>query len=283
MSPRARGLLAAAVLAAPVLAGVVYSALAAVGVVGVTGSGRASLEVAARVLVQPEVWEGLAWSVWVAAAATALATVGAIAVAVLFRGSGRVDRWARALAIVPLPVPHVVAGVVGVLILGQSGLLARLAYAAGLVSVPAEMPALVYDPAGVGLIASLAWKELPFLALIAFSVLAGRGGGLEETARSLGASPSEVFRRVTLPVLWRGMLPAVVAVFTFAVGSYELAALLAPSDPLALPLLVMERYQGSALAERADAFVLSLLALALAAVAVAVHEWVRAAWEPLQG
>jgi putative spermidine/putrescine transport system permease protein len=137
---------------------------------------------------------------------------------------------------------------------------------------PAAMPALVFDPAGIGLILTLVWKEIPFLALVAFSVLAAQGDGLEETARTLGAGRWATFRRVTLPVLWRGMLPAVVAVFAFVAGSYELALLLAPSDPLALPLQTMERYTGSSLGRRADAFVLALVAIAIAAAAVALHE-----------
>src|SRR5690606_22513047 len=106
------------------------------------------------------------------------------------------------------------------------------------------------------------WKEFPFLALLAFSVLATRGAALEETARGLGAGPLQVLRHITIPVLWRGLLPGAAAVFTFALGSYEAAALLAPSDPLALPLLIEERYTGPDLARRADAYVLVLVAAA---------------------
>jgi len=129
---------------------------------------------------------------------------------------------------------------------------------------------------GLGYIVALAWKELPFLALLAFSVLATRGPALEETARSLGAGPWAVFRRVTWPLLWRGLLPGIVSVFAFVAGSYEAAVLLAPSDPLPLPLLTYERYTDPDLGRRADAYVLVLLGLGLAAVAVALHEWARA-------
>jgi putative spermidine/putrescine transport system permease protein len=135
------------------------------------------------------------------------------------------------------------------------------------------MPALVLDPWGVGLILALTWKELPFLALVAASVLATRGSALEETARGLGAGPLSVLGRVTWPMLWRGMLPAAVVVFTFVAGSYEATVLLAPSDPMALPLLTWERYTDAALARRGDAYVLALLGMALAGFAVALHEW----------
>ncbi|MBA3258175.1 MAG: ABC transporter permease subunit [Gemmatimonadales bacterium] len=175
----------------------------------------------------------------------------------------------------PLPVPHLIAATTAVLVLGQSGLLSRIGVSAGWLTGPADMPALVYDRAGMGLILMLGWKEFPFLALVAFSVLATRGTALEETARSLGAGPWQRFLRVTWPILWRGLAPAAVAVFAFAAGSYEAAALLAPSDPLALPVLTLERYTDPDLGRRGDAFVLTLLGLALAASAVLLHEWLR--------
>jgi putative spermidine/putrescine transport system permease protein len=280
------GLLAALALAAPVLVGLGYSALAAVGAVGPTAEAAltgASLERVGRVLTERAVWSGVLWSIWIAGAATGISTVLAMLLAVVFRTDRRLDRVARALALLPLPIPHIVAAVLAVLILGQSGLLARSAHALGWLEAPADMPALIYDPAGIGLILALVWKETPFLALVAFSVLARPAvASLEETARTLGGTSVDVFRRVAVPVLWRGMLPAAVAVFAFAVGSYEAAALLAPSDPLALPLLMMERHADASLGRRADAFVLVLLAMAIAFAAVALHERVRRAWSEFQ-
>lgn len=271
-----RGALAAAVLAAPVAVGVIYSTLGALGMVG-PGAGTAgpSLDRFARVLGEAAVWEGTLWTLWVAAASTALATIGAALVAVAFRGVGWTSRIGRSLALLPLSVPHLAAGVGALLVLGQSGLLARIAYHGGLIGGPGDMPALVYDPLGIGFIVALTWKELPFLALVASSVLATRGRALEETARGLGAGPVSTLLAVTWPVLWRGMLPAAVAVFTFVAGSYEVAALLGPSDPLALPLLTWERYTGVGLAGRADAYVLALIGLGLATLAVGVHEWLQ--------
>lgn len=271
-----RGWLAALVVAAPVVVGVGYAALGALGRAGAGRSGDVSLDRLARVLAEPAVWESTAWTLWIAAASTALAFGGAVVVAAAFRGGGWMDRAARAATALPLPVPHLVAALLALLVLGQSGLLARGAHAFGWIAAPGEMPALVYDRAGAGVILALAWKELAFLAVVAVSVLAERGPALEEAARTLGASRWQAFRRVTLPVLTRALLPATVAVFTFAFGSYEVALLLAPSDPLPLPLLTMERHLDADLTRRGDAFVLVLLAAALAAVAVAAHEWIRA-------
>jgi putative spermidine/putrescine transport system permease protein len=273
---RRRGLpLAALLVALPALVGAVYSALAALGLAGFAPAGP-SFDRIARVLGESAVWAGLGWTLWTAGAATLLATAGAVLLAVVFRSSRSADRLARALAALPLPIPHLVAAAVFVLALGQSGVLARVAVALGLAHSPADLPALIYDRTGVGYILALGWKEFPFLALLAVSVLATRGPAMEETARSLGAGPVAVFRRVTWPLLWRGLLPGMVAVFAFVAGSYEAAVLLAPSRPLALPLLTYERYTDPDLRQRADAYVLVLLGLALAGCAVALHEWARA-------
>jgi len=279
--PTSTGLLFGLVLALPVLVGVAY---AVAGSVGLAGAGARGFTGApwVRVLADGGVHAGIIWTLWIAAASTALSTAVAVALAVAFRGSGRLDGAARIMALLPLPIPHLVAAVCGVLILGQSGILSRAGAQLGLVSMPADMPALVADPWGVGLIAALTWKEIPFLALVAFSILATRGTQLEEAARTLGAGPLATFRHVTWPVLWRGMLPAVVAVFTFVAGSWEAAVLLAPSDPLALPLQIMERHTDPALARRGDAYVLVLVALALAALAVLLHERLRARWQVLE-
>lgn len=278
-------LLPALGLALPVLVGITYALLASLGVVGAGASGGAftretlgfapSFKAWQSVLTDRATWSGVGWSVWVAGASTALASVGAVCLAVAFRGHAPLDRFARGLAIVPLPIPHLVAGVGGILVLGQSGVLARVLYAGGWITTPGGMPALVQDPWGIGVIVALAWKELPFLAFVAFSVLASRGVKLEEAARTLGAPARSVFRHITAPTLVRGLMPAVVAVFVFVAGSWEVAALLAPSDPMALPLQILERQTDPALGRRAEAHVLTLLAFVLAALAVALHEVLR--------
>ena len=273
-----RGLLAALGVALPVLVGIGYSAMASVGMTG-PGPGEAGPARLLRVLGEPAVWAGVGWSLWIATASTALAAAGAVLLAMLFRGPAAGDRAARLLAVLPLPIPHIVAAVAGLLLLTQSGLLARVLAALGLLRDPAQMPALVYDRWGIGLILILAWKEFAFLALVALSVVATRGKQLEEVARTLGAKPPAVFRRVTWPLLWRGMMPAVVAVFVFVASTYEAFAVLAPSDPLALQLLTLERYTDADLTRRGDAFVLVLVGMAVSLLAVAAHEWARTSWD----
>ena len=266
---------AALCVAAPVIAGAAYSVLASVGVVGAGAAGITWMSVV-RVLGDGQTWRGVAWTVTTAGAATALAATVAVAIAVHARDS----RIARLLAVLPMSVPHVAAALAALLMFGQSGVLSRLAFAAGLIAQPSDFPALVYDRFGFSLIAAYAWKEIPYLTLTAVAIATTRSDGLEMVARSLGATPGQAFRRVTLPLLRRGLAPAVLAAFAFLIGQYEMPALLAPSDPSPLPLLTYERAVHPDLTRRAEAHVLGLLALAIAAIVVIAHGRLQAASEP---
>lgn len=262
---------AGAVLAAPIALGAAYSLLSAVGIAG-AGARGLTLQPMAAVFGDMQTWRGLAWTLLTAGAATLLALVTACATALWIRSRP----WWLRLAMLPMAVPHVAAALAVLLLLGQSGWLARLAHAFGLTATPADFPALVYDEAGVALVVAFAWKEFPYLLLTAVAVLATRADDLEAVARGLGASPAQTFRRITWPLLWRAMAPAVLATFAFLIGQYEMPLLLAPSDPLAFPLLAYERSVDPTLTRRAEAHVLGLIALAIAAGLVIAHAW----WQP---
>ncbi len=270
-------------VALPVFFGIAYSTLAVLGVVGAGASANADATRLLAVFGDASTWRGLGWSVYVAAVSTALATVGAALVAIAFAQHGRLNALGRSVATLPLPVPHLVAAATALFVLGQSGLLARLLHAIGLIDAPADMPALVYDRAGIALISALAWKELPFLAVVAIALRTSQSYELTEAARTVGASSWRVARDITWPLLWRGLMPAVVATFVFAFGSYESAVLLAAIDPAPLPVLTMERFADPALARRGEAYGLALLALVVAALAVVAHEYTRARWSGLSG
>jgi putative spermidine/putrescine transport system permease protein len=257
-------------LGVPIVVGVGYLIAGALGVVGDTDGAAVG-----RTLRDAAVWRSVALSVWIAGVGTALALGGALMIALTLGGSARLDKFARTIAALPLPVPNVAAAVGVLLLLSQSGWLSRVAVQLQLSATPAQFPALVYDPWAVGVIIAVVWKELPFLTLVALSLQALRGGALTDAARTLGATPWQAARTITLPLLLRSMTPSVIAVFVFVLGSLELPLVLAPSSPLALPLLIQERRQSLDAASHGEAFVIALLATLLALVAVAVHEWLR--------
>lgn len=262
----------ALLLAAPVVVGIGYGVVAASG--GFDGGFAPALLVTR--LTAPTLWRNLIWTLAAATAATALATAFALMVALTFRATGPADRLARLLASLPLPVPPVVVATAGVLLLGQSGVLARLAATLGLIEAPSEMPALLYASHGIGLVLMLAWKELGFLSMLACTLASQLDPELEAAARSLGADRRSIQRRVVLPQIWRGLQPGIVAAFVFVVGSYELPRLLGPSRPQALGMMILERSRDADRLAFGDAHAAALLSFAAAAIAVLVHQRRRA-------
>jgi putative spermidine/putrescine transport system permease protein len=269
------GAIAAIVIASPVLLGASYSLLSALGLAGVGARGF-TLDGFTRVMTAAETWEGVAWTLATAGAATAIAVAIAFVLALRFHTS----RIGQAAALLPMAVPHLAAALAVLLLLGQSGLLSRVAYALGMIGDPGDFPALVYDRNGVALILTFIWKELPYLTITAVAVLLTGTREFEEVARTLGATPRHVFWRITLPRLWHGTAPATIAAFAFLVGQYEMPALLAPSDPTPLSILIFERATDPNLSRRGEAHVLGLVALAIAALLATTHAVWQARLEP---
>lgn len=263
-------LLAGTLLGVPIAVGLGYLAAGALGLVG-----NADASDVIQVLRDGVVLRSMVLSLWIAAVGTLLATIGAVTVALQFSGTRLLDRLAQRVAVLPLPVPILAAAVAVLLLLSQSGWLSRLATSLQLIRTPADFPALVYDPLAIGVITAVVWKELSFLLLVAVSLLALRGSALTEAARTLGATPWQVTRRITLPMLLRGMWPSIIAVFVFVLGSLELPLVLAPSSTLALPLLIQERRQALDMASHGEAYLIALLATVLALLAAVAHEWLR--------
>ena len=86
----------AILVAAPVMAGVVYSMFGALGMVG-PGANGFSLRHIQVVLADNVTWRGLLWTLWIALASTLLATILAMAAAAVFRAERGVDRFALSL------------------------------------------------------------------------------------------------------------------------------------------------------------------------------------------
>lgn len=265
------GLAAVLLLAAPVLAGILYSLAAAVGLAG-AGARGFTLDHVTAVLTASETWRGVLWTLWTAGVATAIASALALVAATLLVRA----RITRLIALLPLALPHAAGALAILLLFAQSGLLARVGYRAGWLTTPADFPALVYDRPGVGLILAFVWKELPFLTFAALAVREARTRALEEAAHTLGASAWQTWRRVTAPLLARGLAPSAIAVLAFLLGQYEMALILAPSDPLPLALLTAERATDPDVTRRGEAHVLALLAFGMAIVLVVLYERFRA-------
>ena len=103
---------------------------------------------------------------------------------------------------------------------------------------------------------------VPYTAIILTSVFAERTGDLEEAARTLGASPWQAFRHVTLPEVAPGVAVAGLFAFLISWGQYILTVLIGGGEVVTLPMLLFSAASGN------DPVVTSALALVFAVPAI---------------
>lgn len=216
-----------------------------------------------------EFWPALGFSLWVSGASTFLAAGGALLVAVALSDRRTPARGAEMFALnANLALPHMVWAVALLLLLAQSGLVARIAAALGLISGPSEFPVLVRDRYGLGIILHYVGKEIPFLALIVLAVLRTQGRAYDQVAATLGAGWWQRRLRVTLPLVLPGLAAGALLVFAYVFSAYEVPALLGVRYPRALAVLALDYFLNPDLGRRAEGMAISVV-MTLVVVGVA--------------
>ena len=223
--------------------------------------GRTALSLAAyqQVISDPAFGRSLLLTTWIAAASTAVSVVLALAAALALRRAFRAKRSTTFIFQSNLPIPHLV-GAIGILFLfAQSGVLARLGHSVGLIQTPADFPALVHDPYGLGIMLEYIWKSSVFIGIILLAALQSVGEDYEAVGRKLGANSWQRFRHVTLPHIRPSLLSSSILVFTFAFGAFEVPLLLGSRFPSTLPVMAYRLYTDVDLNARPEAMALSII------------------------
>ena len=215
------------------------------------------------ILQNEEFWYGTLVSFHIAFTSTFISTILAIICALVLRetflGRGAISFLFQ----LSLSIPHMVVALAILLLTTQSGLLARLVYAPGLITEAYQFPELVFDRYSIGIIIVYVLKEVPFMGIIALAILQGVGREYEETAATLGAGLWQRFRFVILPLLLPGMLSAFIIVFAYVFGAFEIPYLLGRTDPAALPVVGFRYYLDVDLNARTEAMTLNVFILIL--------------------
>lgn len=100
---------------------------------------------------------------------------------------------------------------------------------------------------------------IPYMVLVLASVFANYGTELEETARTLGASPLRVFWHVTLPGIFPGLVVATMFTFLISWGQYVTTVLIGGGQIITLPMVLFPFISG---ASQANAAAISLVFVA---------------------
>ena len=224
-----------------------------------------------------EIYASLWLTLKLAAAATVISAVAGSALAFGLRNVARRSRAINLLLQIPLSVPHLAMAGALITVIAPSGLLARGAYALGLIQQPADFPTLINDRYGAGIVLAYVLKEAPFIALMTLALLARLGDEYEQAARVLGASAWQRFRHVTAPLVAPAVVSSSLMVFAFIFGAFELPFILGRPFPAMLSVIAQQRYLDVNLAVRPGAIALAVVsALITAALAWAYLRLTRA-------
>ncbi|CAA7601091.1 Binding-protein-dependent transport system inner membrane component [Acididesulfobacillus acetoxydans] len=148
----------------------------------------------------------------------------------------------------PLAVPHTVAGIALLYAFGRTGLLGRLAAQVG----------LKFWGTLAGVVVGMLFVSLPYMVNSAREGFQGVDVRLEKAARTLGASPSQVFWQVSLPLAGRSILSGTVLTYARSVAEFGAVIILA-YYPQTAPVKIYELFLAGNLGQSAAAALLLLL------------------------
>lgn len=169
----------------------------------------------------PMDWSPLWVSIATSLTATGITLVAGLAAAAWRQGRRSGAALVDGIFLLPLVLPPTVVGFLLLLLFGRRGPLGRLLMQAG-ATVVFSWPATVIAAAVV---------SFPLMYLTARAAFEQVDSSFMEAARTLGATEWRVFREVTLPLAWPGVLAGTVLSFARALGEFGATLMLAGNIP----------------------------------------------------
>jgi len=168
-----------------------------------------------RAVSNPQAVAALKLTLLVSLAVVAVNAVAGTAIAwVLVRDRFRGKAFVNALIDLPFALPTIVAGLTLLALYGPRGPIGiNVAYTK------------------IGLTLALLFVTLPFVVRTVQPVLLELDGEMEEAARSLGARPAAVFRRIIFPNLLPAILSGAALAFARAIGEFGAVVLISGNQP----------------------------------------------------
>jgi molybdate transport system permease protein len=202
---------------------------------------------------QAALWLSLRTSV---SSTLACVVLGVPMAMVLARSEFRLLGLVRSLVLLPLVLPPVVGGLALLYTFGRRGLLGQALDVLGLQIAFSTMAVVMAQT----------FVALPFLVVSLEGALRTAGDRYEVAAASLGAPPTTVFRRITLPLVLPGLVSGSVLAFARSLGEFGATITFAGSLQGRTRTLPLEIY----LQRETDPDAAVALALVLLVVAVVV-------------
>ena len=226
--------------------------------------GRVNWATLGATLATPEAASALGLSLRTCAVALGVDLLLGVPAALVLSRSWRCVRVARILVALPLSLPPVVAGIALLAAFGRRSTLGAFLSGAGL--------DIAFTTSAV--IIAQVFVSLPFLIVTLESAMRAREQGLDEMASSLGASPSRVFWRITLPTVLPGLGRGTALALARCLGEFGATLTFAGSMQGVTRTMPLQIY----LARESDADLALALGVVLLGVAAAVVALTETPW-----
>lgn len=215
-------------------------------------------------------WRSLGLTFRIALISTGLAAILGLLMALALHALERRSRfqavfWQRVM-LLPMLIPHFVGAYLIVLLFTQSGWVARMSVALGLLKDMDDFPVWVNDPWGWGIILTYTWKEAPFIAWMLVPVLRRIGKEWRQVSRVFGAGVWRYAREILLPLLLPAWLTASFIVFAYTFSAFEVPYLLGVTYPKLLPVYSYELYTSGNWEQRPEALAVTILLAGITAL-----------------
>lgn len=176
----------------------------------------------AAFFAEADSYRALLRTLGLALATSVLSIVLSIPLGYVARAYPRLGFIIRALVMLPLAVPVLIAAYALTLFYSQNGLFNNLlVHVLHLLNTP-----LTISYTWTGLVVACTWRFFPYTALVVISALDAIDRNLEDAAASTGASPWLVFRSVTLPLIAPAALSGVILTFVSTFGTFSIPLLM---------------------------------------------------------
>lgn len=253
------------------LIGLVTGITQSLGVIPAFGLEEPTLKYYKEVLTRPDMLESVLYSIKIALVSAMFATIGGVFVCAILVMKGNTKGAAMRMIQLPIIIPHVVVALFMINLFSQNGILARIAYAFGIISDQQQFPTMIYNVDGLGVILGYVWKELPFMVYFVVALMANINGNLGEAAVNLGAGKWKAFWKVTLPLCKNTILSGFLIIFVFALGAYEMPVLLGSTLPRALPVFAHQQYMHPDLQNRPYAMALNGIIIVISLMSAVLY------------
>lgn len=208
-------------------------------------------------------WQALWLSVELAVATLLVLTLPALGLARwLARTRGPHKVWIEAAVLMPLVLPPTVLGYYLLVGVGGQSWIGQWLSGLGL--------SLTFNFAGL-VLASVVFN-IPFMVQPMQRAFESVPGGLREAGLTCGLSPLEVFWRIELPLIWPGVLSALVITFVHTLGEFGVVLMVGgniPGETKTIAVAIYDRVQAFDL-RSAHTMAATLVAVSMVAVAVSL-------------